>query len=1556
MAESPFLFYKELSASGHVVAAVFFRSFNSYRQAFEEHLCSLSTDVISIYKVSSQSEEKLKLVFHERLFGTPRDVRVYTRGGDENDILLLALDIGKLVTFEFIVEEARIALHTMCNIEENAIGLGSELKCITNGKQTFLGRGEAALIKVDQVNQLVCMLSYGEFLLFCSLNNDMDYAQEKELLPMSKRFLVHLQTQLLLLGPILDIAFIAGYDHPVIAVLQQERFVPTGHLAKVNSTCAVSVLAVDVVQKKLTLLYKHTQFPHDCCSLVDLDNTGRHGMFMVISNNALLIANGEHVMGLPTNAFASVTVNKDKIALLPHENLKIHRNLGERCTSNGLELAGSCWVQKRRDSQATNLTLFGMLSSRDVLQIDIFWASNDDFGSLYIAGESVYTNVEVARPCFATMSPMSDVLFVASPEGKATLFRLDNTVSDELEFDDQAVFLDEGVAQEIIDGNYLFLSPPSSQQDDDPLALVERNKMLEELIKADLDIYTEVRQDSKVRVVVQRFEFKEADCLSSIGSISQAVFMKNDDLQLPLLHRITYHSHLVEDAQNGWVARDEEANVNSEAPMISHASFIVEREAKDSLYVCHGKTFTRVYRGVPCHKVASRHFPGVVKCQTIAGLAVPYGLLFLAYESRSRVLYYINAAEQGMHEMIMQESSPDHKVFITSSSTVYAGVLHRAQEAEIVVQVTNLAVRVVKLQHDVSAHDCASLSSLQHEAMQDMLLAESVELGGLGGDIKENIIVADSIHGYIVVLTSYHNLHILKFNEDDEFLEVKYNITYSADTRMNAHNNFTDNPGELLELLSSRILYASLFAAPLQSWAAPAAPPKKPRLSKLQKEEMEMYGCLLGDSDDANEMQTDTSENGMGNSKFSIDNPVANVPYMVLTDREGYLSIVNLSTFELVMHSREFSGDKKVVAVVPVTLDEESGEESKQAEASNDHMIEAKLHALHVDQGQLSYCLVILYHTGELRVYTACTQHSTVVCFQRHLSQLVHNHRAIHSKNVKAFHNQEASESGSYLDSEDYANRIPTTMLYVPYVNTDILDAVFLSGSDPYVLTLHRGMPVLHTVDMPETPYINYGHHQLFPIHSPSSLDRNQGVFNAEKITYLSTLWFEYDDIELLKNPGLAKIKQARPTTLEIYRMLPDVSYDISVTNSQGLTLAYRHIQTRDPIVKVLEFNRMLTDSKTEQALLNKKTYLMVSCPQKLENFPSDLAAGLEDDPEIVQLERYFPDVTSFSDSALKASGLPLPPKVTKEYVLNLIQQGVVVDQHIFPSTDRLLDVIVFYAPIEHMGAVINPATRHSKQQTVLQVTNVEKRIMVLASTVERDIRGEDSQCFGKILLFALDYALFDEEEEGSVGEEEKKGDDGGEMKINVKLFSEGGESGTELESSNGAVKKEESISEVVQMKVVDDDAPDGVEKVSNPPTGQNGAARENVPTNGDSMEVDPAVSAEETKSTKNGNGKAKPKAQTVDFFENIQPKLRLVWTGPGPASVLAQMPFNTGVTNTANNNTIQAYISAFTPTNSPIVYGSYIVATVQSTVFVYKFKGETLEMEQVAFYFAQVR
>jgi len=58
-------------------------------------------------------------------------------------------------------------------------------------------------------------------------------------------------------------------------------------------------------------------------------------------------------------------------------------------------------------------------------------------------------------------------------------------------------------------------------------------------------------------------------------------------------------------------------------------------------------------------------------------------------------------------------------------------------------------------------------------------------------------------------------------------------------------------------------------------------------------------------------------------------------------------------------------------------------------------------------------------------------------------------------------------------------------------------------------------------------------------------------------------------------------------------------------------------------------------------------------------------------------------------------------------------------------------------------------------------------------------------------------------------------------------------------------------------------------------------------------------------------------------FLESIRPKLRLLWEGPGPASIVRQ-------------------------------FGEYVLSTVGATLYVYKFVPESMELEQISFFIAQ--
>jgi cleavage and polyadenylation specificity factor subunit 1 len=178
------------------------------------------------------------------------------------------------------------------------------------------------------------------------------------------------------------------------------------------------------------------------------------------------------------------------------------------------------------------------------------------------------------------------------------------------------------------------------------------------------------------------------------------------------------------------------------------------------------------------------------------------------------------------------------------------------------------------------------------------------------------------------------------------------------------------------------------------------------------------------------------------------------------------------------------------------------------------------------------------------------------------------------------------------------------------------------------------------------------------------------------------------------------------------------------------------------------------------------------------------------------------------------------------------------------------------------------------------------KRVFVAASTAVLDKHGEDTQGEGRLMFFSLDYKLFDDgrdvNAEGNMADSAEPvavGDDGEAMNL-------------ESATDNGAAESKNGGS--------------GLTSSSKGATHTNGTASAPTAVNGDS---------------KAGSGL--DSAAQEGFLKSIQPKLKLQWQGPGPASVVKQ-------------------------------FGEKILSTIGAHVYIYKLNPETLELDQLSFYFAQ--
>lgn len=1486
MAEAPFSYYRELAPSTSNVGAAYFRCFNPYLRRMEDYLSTLSTDILSIYRVLAfpaegvaASSEYLSLVHQERLFGQGHDVQCFHRSEDANDLLFLAVDIGKLICFEYIAEENRIVLHSMCNLEEDATGLGAEVRCSTNGQLTFLGSGDQPLLRVSQDCSVACMVVYGDNLFLSPIRT------EGDALPAERRFVCALSA-LGLTGAVLDAVFVDGYNKPVLAVLLQEKFVPLAHIGKVAHTSSVVLLAVDCENRQLSVLHKRSRLPHDCVSLVALRVPDT---VVVVSNNGLLLLSSEAVHALPVNAFAVATISNQLNMLPSHMELPSD---DDGLRSEGYELAGSRWVQYLPTGGAgksSSVCLLGVLANGLVLQGHVSWCIPNISTSVYMAVEAI----DNLRMPPSAMVLKDNALFVCSRLQQSALFQLGHLLQDRVVIDEKNHFFAGLQSGEMIflsnkrqktEGGFL---ATSSVHGDDEVKEVE-DSAIAQLQAEDMGLYGE-QEEYAIEVV--SLTLRAMDSIACLGPIMQALFTKNDDNYLPMVDKLQYRPHLLakrldttyfrvyEDADalygtNGSnrvraIADQPAIDVDS---LASPASYIVEREAKDHLYLCQANRLTKVYQGLACNKIATRNFPGATRCTPLLDLGYAFSLLAISYETRCRVLYYWHKPSGG--EMVFQEVSAETQAFVTAAVTVHMGIVHTSEALHIIVQVTALGVRLIRLL-DVATATAGSLQYLEHEALQDMLLTEDLEVGGLGGRADEHIVLADCSYGYVVLLTNLSNVYVLYYNAAEEVLEVQYSIKHNK--LGNEHSDLREDTESGLGQVSAQVLSVSMFYGKLSASTATKAL-KQPALSTQQAEEVLLYGQALdGEVQGVQEPMEEAEQEEEQEKAF-----------VIITEADGHLTLADLATHTVHMRTKAFSHQTDCI---PFAVDASVTEEGVA------YMLEARL----VQLGA-SVCLIVQYHSGEVCVYQAFGSHG-ICAFHRKICELVHNKRPLLRKGKE--------QSGEFLDSEDFAHRLPSTMIMGA---VDGQDSIFLSGEEPRVLLMQRSHPFLCALDLPETPFVNHGYHLLFPLQYDGS-------------TLLASLWYEYEDIEILRNPSLMKVKAARPATMEIYRLLPN-------TELQG-QLAFKHIDLEDEPVRFVEINKALTDSKIEQMLLAKKTYLLMSMRNVLRDFNPDVIGDEDNETDEVAAERYFPVVQSHI--AFKGQGqqgndanavdmlAPFPPLQRQQYFVSLVQQGEVLDEFALPVGEKVLESMVFYATVEqYAGPAPGPGSRY-KQQVV---THSERRIMFLVSTIAEDKRGEDTQCMGRMLLFSLDYAMY-EADKGKNKEEEKEAEQ--EMTVDdevpIKEEKEIKAVVEEVASNGHAEHKEENG---VDDQVMDVDTT--VAAVPAPPTEQ--APPPPPPAEQIPPPPKPAPAAAPTP--------AQTKAQNQNaFFENIQPKLRLLWTGAGPATVMQQLP---------------PQPSARDPNaaNSTAAFSNYIVATVGATLYIYKFSSDSMEMDPVAFYFCQ--
>lgn len=1442
MSSSPYLCYKELIPPSNVECSIFFKVYK------KEYLLITSASTISIYKIckndncdndSIDGNYFLSLFCQYKLFGKAQDLHTYnivSKDGKYNyQRIILSIDIGKIVILEFDPYQASIVPIVMYNAEEDAIGIGSEIKADTNGRHIFTGLGSTPYLVVDDNNTLACALIYGFQLFFIPLQESIITSLERKKTfinsnnksntstPFSsprsprnnlegnsgvfknldsfvkkypERFVIDIQSSLFLFGSIIDFCFISGYEKPTLAVLQQSGPLPLGHASQVMHTCRITLLAIDIHNKSASIIWQQSNLPHDSSRILTFPSANfTKVVIILVTMNALIFISQNSVVGIATNGFASTTVSSD----IRLQSLELEE---------GFELDLSHWIK------AGNNCLVGSLKDGRLISVNIYLPHELSFNNAKF--DVSFLAKSIRATCICT-SADKNLWFIGSRVADCLLLKVDSKV--EINSSDFSSISSSNSA--------VFATPNPKRQRS---KLLSRSTSGSSNVKDNYSLSTSIPICSDIGDIVNEEEFLYGSTLQNFGLNASVVLLNRFKMEIvdtikvlgPVSNGMFTGPDEVYDQIDKIEWRRGSKLVDKTAQTCASA-YIVEREAKDSLQISAGRdqeaSLYRINRGLRVSKLANRNFPGALSvhslyCSSYDNISV----IFLSFTKKTRILRCMQS-----NEVSIKEISSDDSGFVGSEETIAVAFI----ASELVVQVFENGARLVKLNKLQLLNN-----TIEGDPLEDVLIADSKELGGLGGQADEIIIKADICNGWLVLLTSTNTIHILEFDSTDESLVVRHSASYSSDSDLEENGTLKSLNSYLQDMTINISLFLGIFPTVMNEPCEVNLPSQDIDINL--KEESFLYGEEINDVSSINISLATPNENLKRKALdefMSVDKDYnyinnCNDAYVVISDVSGRVTIVRIKDLHCVLRTTSVAKMSS-----KVMLGDE--EEDVNIVFSERVVIDSRLVRLGrnnspMDLTKLS--LISILDNGDLVVYNCNEIDGNAVCFTKlehaEVTRKRRNKSTKISKKSSIFENENSINSSEIFNESDLNHKALNFEKYfgkesksfgslIYFDDFDGRNCVVVSGARPLLLVNDTGLPNVIPLGLPELPFFNAG---SFCSLSPFKMGKTRGI---------ATLWQEFDNFENTKS-------SAKQSVLGLYQ-------EVSGLNIHGGKVTMKKIHVGQTIHHCLEILPK-TDDRIEISLLNKKTTI-ISCSEEVKSaFLPSVLTDEEIEKEEKEHQRFFPDLSSFCqpDKAVGAA----PPLIARKDKLCLVQGGTVVDTYNLLDSEHVLDIDILYLNVE------NPQPIQILQP---QLKKQNRRVFVAASTGVSDKHGEDTQGEGRLMLFALDYAIFH-------GEDNSK----------------------EKQTTTNSDKDEDAIM-------------DESDKVKDTST--------------------TVLSEELNLSTSTAQSK---------FLSTIQPKLKLIWTGPGPASVVKQ-------------------------------FGDNILTTIGSIVFIHKFNQETLELDQISFYFAKV-
>jgi hypothetical protein len=256
---------------------------------------------------------------------------------------------------------------------------------------------------------------------------------------------------------------------------------------------------------------------------------------------------------------------------------------------------------------------------------------------------------------------------------------------------------------------------------------------------------------------LKRFSLSIIDTVPAIGPILNGTFCSPDD-SLDNLDELEIK-----------VSKAVEKNNTTSA-----GSYIAPAEAKDFLKLCAGindeGAVFKVNRGFKLSKIASRGFPGALNVSTLAPLCnsnISY--LIVSFIKKTKVLQCVS--DDDGTDLPIKEVVAGNIGFLGTEMTIKTGFV----ATDVAVQVHEYGLRTIKF-----SSDPANPGSVEGNPLQDVLAADSEEIGGLGVDPTEIIASCSICSEWIALMTSKKRIFVLQYDANDEYLNIIHRGTFIA--------------------------------------------------------------------------------------------------------------------------------------------------------------------------------------------------------------------------------------------------------------------------------------------------------------------------------------------------------------------------------------------------------------------------------------------------------------------------------------------------------------------------------------------------------------------------------------------------------------------------------------------------------------------------------------------------------------------------------------------------------------------------------------------------------